>query len=88
MNSDWNKRFLGANGSNNFFGCIDPDGKWMDSSLSFSQAIIWCRYDSGNTKPMTAKQDVEWFNTTGVELGYSIVHGSLLEKLVKAGLVT
>ena len=78
-NARWQDRYFSED--DNFFGCINPEGHWCDSSDNFEPCITWCRYDAGNFDEMSRQEELHWLNTTGRVLGYSIVHGTLLKKL-------
>lgn len=86
MNKRWQTRFLSAD-DDNFFGCVNPDGEWCDSSLNFEPCITWCRYNAGNFDEMNISEELHWLDTTGRALGYSIVHGTLLKTLMANNLV-
>jgi hypothetical protein len=69
-----------------FYGCVDADGVWFDSSVSFGTAVHWCCYYAGEFH-MTDEQEMEWMNTEGRKRGYSIIHGSQIRKMHTAGLI-
>lgn len=83
---EFSSRYRLASESLDFYACIDRDGKWFDSSSSFSTAMHWCRYYAGDFA--TQYGDERWMTEDGVKLGYSIVHGSMLKKMWEQRLVS
>lgn len=69
-----------------FYACLDRDGRWFDSSESFSIALHWCRYYAGDFSDEIS--DSQWMNEDGKKKGYSIVHGTMLKKMWEKGLVS
>ena len=68
----------------NFFGVVNKEGEWVDSSVTMSGAMFNAAMDAG------IPNEYEHLHDLAVELqkhGYSIVHDSLLEKLFHAGLL-
>lgn len=69
-----------------FYGCVDKDGSWFDSSEIFDTAVHWCAYAAGKFE-LTRLEEIEWMDTEGKALGYSIVHSDMLRKMWDAGLL-
>ena len=80
------KEFNRLRGSVNFYGCVAPDGTWFDSAIGFSTAIHWCAYNAGEFE-LSPAQELEWMATKGRELGYSIIHSSMLERMYEKELL-
>ena len=72
--------------SDNFFGCVAPDGTWFDSSEWFSTAVHWCAYYAG-TFDLSPEQEMMWMATSGKGLGYSIIHSTMLKQMYEKGLI-
>jgi len=70
----------------NFYGCVAPDGTWFDSAADFSVAIHWCCY-SAREFDLNPEQEMEWMETKGKRLGYSIIHSVMLERMFEKGLL-
>lgn len=70
----------------NFYGCVAPDGEWFDSAGDFSVAIHWCCYEAGEFD-LSPEQEMEWMETKGSDLGYSIIHSAMLERMFEKGLL-
>jgi hypothetical protein len=66
----------------NFFGVVDKEGNWVDSSIQFHTAVMFAAWHEGHTDVMSAEA-VCLLN----ELQMSVVHSSMLEKMYEAGLV-
>lgn len=69
-----------------FFGCVDREGHWFDSSESFEIAAHWCCYYAG-AYDLGPEQEVQWMSENGKKLGLSIVHSDMLRKMWDAGLL-
>lgn len=69
-----------------FYGCVDAEGVWFDSSVTFDVAVHWCCYFVGQYD-LSNEGEIEWMNTEGRKLGYSIIHGTMLKKMYEAGLI-
>ena len=71
-----------------FYGCVDKDGKWFDSSERYEMAVHWCAcmwdYELANASGF---DHVEFMETIGKERGYSIVHSDTLRVMYEAGLI-
>ncbi len=67
-----------------FYGCVDKDGVWFDSSDSFSIAVHWCCYEAG---AFEVEDEIYWMNNTGRALGYSVIHGTMLKQMYEKGLI-
>ncbi len=80
------KEFNRMHSTDNFYGCIAPDGEWFDSGMVFTTAVSFCCYNAGYYN-MTLQEEAEWMNTEGLKLGYSIVHSSMLKKMFEKGLL-
>ena len=70
----------------NFYGCVAPDGTWFDSAADFNVAIHWCCYEAGKFD-LSPEQEMEWMQTEGKNLGYSIIHSAMLERMHEKGLL-
>jgi hypothetical protein len=87
MKKTW-KEFKRMHSSDNFYGCIDPDGDWFDSSVQYTTAVHWCCMNAGAAGATdNYETEAQWMNTEGMRLGYSIVHSSMLEKMYEKGLL-
>ena len=75
----------GAN-PDDFYGCVDAEGVWFDSSVTFDVAVHWCCYFVGQYD-LSNEGEIEWMNTEGRKRGYSIIHGTMLKKMYEAGLI-
>jgi hypothetical protein len=72
--------------ADSFYGCVAPDGNWFDSSEYFTTAVHWCAYYAGEAH-LNPEQEMQWMATKGMELGYSIIHSSMLERMYEKGLI-
>jgi hypothetical protein len=81
----WDK-FSRYHVSDDFWGCVRPDGTWFDSSESFSTAIHWCCYASDQYE-LSPAEEMEWFQTQGKVQGWSIIHGRMIRVMYEAGLI-
>lgn len=79
--------YSGIDSPNGFYGCVNKEGEWFDSSLSFELAVHWCCCSAG-CMSMTSEQELAWMRDEGIKRGYSVIHSSLLEKMANAGLIT
>ncbi len=70
-----------------FYGCVDKNGSWFDSSERFDIAVHWCYCAHGSGQDLTLEQELEWMHTDGVKLGLSIVHSDMLRLMWMAGLI-
>lgn len=70
----------------NFYGCVDAEGVWFDSSASFEIAVHWCCYFVGQYD-LSSEGEIQWMNTEGRKRGYSIIHGTQIKKMYEAGLI-
>lgn len=68
----------------NFYGCVDAEGNWFDSSESFEIAVHWCCYSAGE---FDLTNEIEWMSTEGVKRGYSVIHSSMLKQMYEKGLI-
>lgn len=75
----------GAN-PDDFYGCVDANGEWFDSSMTFAVAVHWCCYFAGQYD-LSSDGEIEWMNTEGRKRGYSIIHGTQIKKMYEAGLI-
>ena len=80
------REFCRMHGSESFYGCVAPDGTWVDSAKSFSTAIHWCACDAREFE-LSPEQELEWMVTMGSRLGYSIIHSSMLERMYEKELL-
>lgn len=77
------KAFIKENG---FYACLNSDGEWFDSADDFTIAVHWCCMNYGMTQ-LSTEEELNWMNTTGAQLGCSVIHSSLLYKMWEKGLV-
>jgi len=82
----WDK-FNRMHGDDTFYGCVDKDGFWFDSSTNYITALHWCCMNAGAHRLATIEQESEWMRTEGAKLGYSIIHSDMLRKMYEAGLI-
>jgi len=73
------KRFRGWD---NFYGCVDKDGFWFDSSVDFAIAIHWVAMFHGRGE-LTEKEEREFMQKSEC----SIIHSDTLQKMYEAGLI-
>lgn len=69
-----------------FYGCVDADGVWFDSSMIFSTAVHWCCCAAGECD-LEPQQEIDWMTEDGRRLGYSVVHSDMLRKMWDAGVL-
>jgi len=70
-----------------FYGCVNAEGEWFDSSDSFEIAVHWCCYSAGQFELGTAAAELEWMTVEGHKRGYSIIHGTMLKQMYEKGLI-
>jgi hypothetical protein len=80
------EEFTRYNVSDTFYGCVAPSGNWFDSSESFATAVHWCAYYAGEFD-LSPAQEMEWMETRGRGLGYSIIHSTMLKQMYEKGLI-
>jgi len=86
-NVSWDKfNKFGFGSPEGFYGCVDKDGVWFDSSTTFNTAIHWCCMYYGEYH-LSERDEIEWMYTTGRKFGLSIIHSDTLEKMYEAGLI-
>lgn len=71
-----------------FYGCVDSDGFWFDSSHGFGAAISYCTKRYAPANDFSAAQGIAWMRETGLQLGLSIIHGSMIKRMYEAGLIS
>jgi hypothetical protein len=81
----WSK-FNRFHGSEDFYGCVDPEGNWFDSAESFEAALHWCCMCAGEYELDTV-EELRWMADEGLKRGYSIIHSTMLRKMYEAGLL-
>ena len=83
------QEFRRMRGLDCFWGCVDKDGYWFDSSVLFEAALLWCYRHAGHSDDASTEEILEWIGGTrqGDQLPYSIIHSSMLEKMYEAGLI-
>ena len=79
----WDARFFRLD-NKPFYGCVNLKLEWFDSALSFDTAIHWCCYSFGEMN-LTPTEELKYFSTN--DTGISIIHSSILEGLVKNGII-
>jgi hypothetical protein len=82
------KRFFGIQTDNplDFYGCVNKDGVWFDSSNWFEVAVHWCCLEAGQSN-LNPKEAIDWMTHEGVKLGYSVIHGTMLKQMYEKGLI-
>jgi len=80
------KEFNRMSCTDNFYGCVAPDGLWFDSGMTYTTAVTHCCYKEGEFD-LSIEQEAEWMSTEGAKLGYSVIHSSMLEKMYEKGLL-
>ena len=67
---EFNTRFTNIRDSEpfEFYGCVNAEGEWFDSSESFDIAVHWCCYYAGQFE---LEDEIKWMNTEGRKLGLS-----------------
>ena len=68
---EFNTRYRAMHNSQDpldFYGCVNAQGEWFDSSDSFAIALHWCCYSAGEFD-LTNEQELEWVNNEGRKLG-------------------
>lgn len=69
-----------------FYGCVDKDGVWFDSSDSFEIAVHWCCYYA-EEYDLSNEGEIQWMATEGRNRGYSIIHGTMIKQMYEKGLI-
>lgn len=84
---EFNTRFTNIRDAEpfNFYGCVNAEGEWFDSSESFEIAVHWCCYYAGEFE---LTDEIAWMNTEGVKRGLSVVHSTMLKQMYEKGLIT
>ena len=72
--------------TDNFYGCVAPDGLWFDSGMTYMTAVTHCCYREGEFD-LSVAQEAEWMSTEGAKLGYSIIHSSMIKQMYEKGLI-
>ena len=80
------KEFNRMHSTDNFYGCVGPDGKWFDSGMSYTTAVTHCCYYAGQFD-LSVAEEAEWMATEGAKLGYSVIHSSMIKKMYEKGLI-
>jgi len=78
--------FTGQDSPNGFYGCVDKEGNWFDSALSFEIALHWCAMHAGQYD-LSPMEEIAWLRDEGIKLGFSIIHSSTLERMADKGLL-
>ena len=87
MKTTW-KEFKRMHSSDNFYGCIDPDGDWFDSSVMYTTAVHWCCMNAGASDATGSyESEAEWMSTEGAKLGYSVIHSGMIKQMYEKGLI-
>ena len=81
------EEFNRFHGHDNFYGCINNEGEWFDSSEMFNMAIHWCVVSATLGDSSGIADEVRWMNDVGKDRGYSVVHSTMLQKMYEAGLI-
>jgi len=69
-----------------FYGCVNAEGEWFDSSESFEIAVHWCCYSAGEYD-LSNEGELQWMATEGRKHGYSIIHGTMIKQMYEKGLI-
>ena len=69
-----------------FYGCVNAEGEWFDSSESFEIAVHWCCYSAGEYD-LSNEGEIQWMATEGCKRGYSIIHGTMIKQMYEKGLI-
>jgi hypothetical protein len=72
--------------ANDFYGCVDAEGLWFDSSTDFTTAVHWCCYKVDEFD-LTNEGEMKWMETEGRKRGYSIIHGTMIKQMYEKGLI-
>ena len=80
------KEFNRMHSTDNFYGCVAPDGTWFDSGMTYTTAVTHCCYHEGQFD-FSLQGEALWMNARGTELGYSIIHSSMLKQMYEKGLI-
>jgi hypothetical protein len=72
--------------ADNFYGCVAPDGTWFDSAESFAIAVHWCVCYAYSSR-LDPEQEMQWMETEGKALGFSIIHCTMLKQMYEKGLI-
>ena len=80
------KEFNRMHSTDNFYGCVAPDGLWFDSGMTYETAVTHCCYKEGEFD-LSVAEEAEWMSTEGAKLGYSVIHSSMIEKMYEKGLI-
>jgi hypothetical protein len=86
MKKTW-KEFSRFHSHDIFYGCVNSEGVWFDSSELFNTAIHWCVMHGTGFDDRGIEDEVQWMVKVGRELGFSIVHSTMLRKMYEAGLI-
>lgn len=78
------KSILNSNNPLDFYGCVNAEGEWFDSSDSFATAVHWCCCSAGE---FNLPDEIEWMLTEGRKRGYSIIHGAMIKQMYEKGLI-
>lgn len=82
------KEFNRLKAHDSFYGCVDRDGNWFDSSVMYTTAVHWCCMNAGASHATESyASEAEWMATEGEKLGYSIIHSSMIKKMYEKGLI-
>ena len=79
---DFNRMHL----TDNFYGCVAPDGLWFDSGMTYITAVTHCCYKEGRFD-LSIAQEAEWMSTEGAKLGYSVIHSGMIKQMYEKGLI-
>lgn len=83
---EFNTRFMNIRGDEpfDFYGCVNAEGEWFDSSESFAIAVHWCCYYAGQFE---VADEIKWMDTEGRKLGLSVIHSTMLKQMYEKGLI-
>jgi hypothetical protein len=86
----FSKRFLSGRAQGYWWGCVNKDGQWYDSSLSFDTACHWVAMNYGWGSLSKEERD-QYHNNEACFIEKvcedSVIHSSTLKKMYEAGLI-
>jgi len=80
------EEFNRMHSTDNFYGCVAPDGTWFDSGMTYTTAVTHCCYREDQFD-LSVAGEAEWMDTEGQRLGYSIIHSTMLKQMFEKGLI-
>ena len=77
-------RFHRFNGNTNFYGVVTKEGEWVDSSVTMPGALFNASQHAGISNDY---ETLDALMPVLQELGYSIIHDSVLEMMYISGVL-